>query len=140
MFNSDSNKIAVMENITSDWTPVDYTVQQGVMATYGLEPTIHVTELFKQTFRDQAKHDAMEASNSTLVVAMGYKKTLPDGSVNEVYAMDSISLSSIPSDENLMGLTIDVLENASKPVAETFLWDEQDQLNSHVIANFWFRH
>lgn len=137
----DSNDILVKENIISDWTPEGYSVKQGVTAVYGLEPSLRASELFKQTFDDEAKHKTMVESNSTLVITMGHKSTFSDGRVDLWPACNyTFSLSEIPFDKSKKDAIINSLEKSANPVAYSFLWDNEDYLNSKPISNFWDRH
>lgn len=74
-------------------------------------------------------------------ITMGHKSTFSDGRVDLWPACNySISLSEIPFDESVKNGTINTLETAAKPVAYSFLWDNEDYLNSTPISNFWDRH
>lgn len=138
----DSDNIAVKENIIAEIEYDEYTVQQGVMATCGVEPSVRVTELFKQLFTDEAKYNTMVKSNPKLFIAMGYKITLPDGSLKAEYInKDSIELATLAYYKEQMGLTIHTVEyNAFQPIAATILWDGQDKVDTDYIYEFWKRH
>lgn len=136
----DSNNIAVKENIVADWKYDEYTVEKGNAAVYGIEPSIRVTELFKQTFSSEEKNKTMVESNSTLVITMGYIGTFSDGHV-DVWPIgtDSIGLSNMPFDKSQEKAMIDEVEGA-KPFAHSFLWDKEGVVHSEPIHNFWYRH
>lgn len=138
----DSNNIATKEDIIAEREYDEYTVQKDVVTTCGVEPSVRVTELFKQVFTDQAKYNTMVASNPKLFIAMGYKITLPDGSIKAEYInKDSVELATLVYFPDLMNLTIDYLEkDAAQPIAATILWDGQDKVNIDYIYEFWKRH
>lgn len=138
----DSNDILVKENIVAEREYDEYTVQKEVVTTCGVEPSVRVTELFKQLFTDQAKYNTMVTSNPKLFIAMGYKITLPDGSLKTEYInKDSVELATLVYAPQQMNLTIYMVEkNVAQPIAATILWDGQDKVNTDYITNFWNRH
>ncbi len=138
----DSNNIAVKEDIIAELEYDEYTVQKDVVTTCGVEPSVRVTELFKQLFTDDAKYNTMVASKPKFFVGMGYKTTHPDGRVDVKYlSKDSIELATLVYYKELMAETIHTVEkNAAQPIAATILWDGQDKVDEDYICEFWKRH
>lgn len=137
----DTNKISVKENIVADWKSDEFTVVKGDTAYYGIEPSFRATELFKQALTDEAKYKTMVESNSTLVVTMGYKRILSDGSLDIwPISQDSIGLSveNAFNPEDMAQAVADL--ERSHPIAHWILWSVDNYISSQWMPNFWDRH